>query len=64
MTPNGNAIPPRCTKPPYSHSKAVELKRRREKEVKDLELRAYFCPYCGYWHLTSDEKTEMKGRNL
>ena len=39
----------------YSHSRALHLKRRREHENKTLQLRAYYCTRCGYWHLTSRE---------
>lgn len=44
-----------CSKTPYSHSRALELQRRRERENKTLVLRVYFCSHCGYWHLTSKE---------
>jgi hypothetical protein len=55
----------KCTKHPYSQARAFELKRRREHEVRGLELRPYYCIYCGYWHLTSQEYQEnKKGKNL
>lgn len=44
-----------CTKPPYSHARAIVLARRREREVRGLVLRVYYCTDCGYWHLTSKE---------
>lgn len=44
-----------CEKHPYSHAKAIEFKRRRERENKGLQLRVYYCNQCGYWHLTSKE---------
>ena len=39
----------------YSHARALEIKRRRERENKTPQLREYFCNKCGHWHLTSRE---------
>ena len=44
-----------CPKHPYSRARAYEVIRRVEHErphTKDT-LRAYYCPRCGKWHLTS-----------
>jgi hypothetical protein len=44
-----------CSKPPYSHARAIYLAARRSREVPTLAgtLRPYYCDACGYWHLSS-----------
>lgn len=36
-----------------SQRKAMEAIRKRQRDNRTLELRAYRCPHCGYWHMTS-----------
>jgi|GEM_PF-2443254 len=53
-----------CHKPPYSKARAFDLAARREGEVPILRgtLRPYYCPACGYWHLTSSEDRRNTSR--
>jgi len=37
---------------------ADEAKKKRIRENPTLELRSYFCPACGKWHLTHQVQEE------
>ena len=56
--------PPQCTKKKFNTEVEAQIvvalhenKRKRNKSTHRKEQKVYHCPLCGFWHVSSQEKT-------